>query len=314
MIKAAVRLIIPILVGLLLAPEAAIFAQSGGRFVIISSGITELDSEVLKRGSEAASGFFSSQLGRTLRLDVKILAFPSRQAAIEGIAKHNGMSTDEVRSKIQVGLGSATTSSSRREHQVWMILDHPDRHADPNLVRDRRTVLNFSVVKILGHELFHLLQKEILDAYEGPLGPSWIAEGTAEFIGAKVAEVAGTALLTDFLREWQLNQFILLKGAPPEFERWNVFETFTPRVQAYNMSAWSFCYLAQRARDARAVVLLYEAQKRFGNWNQSFAQTFGQDPSSFFVEFRRYLERIRPHNISESDPARSITPLAHCGP
>jgi hypothetical protein len=139
-------------------------------------------------------------------------------------------------------------------------------------------------VKILVHEVFHLLQDELTGNEQGGLpGPPWLAEGSAEYLAYQA--VVGKGLVSpDDVRAYHMTNIVSSAPMPPLRE----LES-TAGFGAVQGPVYSLAFLAVESlvRDY-GVTSLVDFYERLGNgevWDEAFFAAFGTSPDAFYEAF-----------------------------
>ncbi len=152
-----------------------------------------------------------------------------------------------------------------------------------------RALTSVHRVRVAAHELFHVLQMELIGPeltraiYTTPPnqerreGPSWLIEGSADYVSWKVLEAAGLVSLDDFLGRSD-------PGATFDLRQ---IETYLGFIAAHEdgiivpLEAIDLVSLS----DLSAILRFYVALGEGSPWRTAFHRAFGQSVESFYAEF-----------------------------
>jgi len=144
-------------------------------------------------------------------------------------------------------------------------------------------------VRVAAHEFFHVLQMEMIGLeltraiYTTPPnqerreGPSWLIEGSADYVSWKVLEAAGLVSLDDFLG----------RSDPSATFDLRQIETYLGFIAAHEdgiivpLEAIDLVSLG----DLAAILRFYVALGEGSPWRIAFHRAFGQSVESFYAEF-----------------------------
>jgi hypothetical protein len=149
--------------------------------------------------------------------------------------------------------------------------------------------------KILAHELFHLVQQQLMNKPDNwgttpstqirPSGPVWLTEGAAETIAYRVAAARGL---------FDLGQVYgsLVAQAPSWTTPLNGFETYAGSG-AVGTSWNTMWFAASRLLDTTpkglgAAVDYWQAIAAGTPWPEAFQKAFGRSVDQFYAEFAAY--------------------------
>ena len=164
-------------------------------------------------------------------------------------------------------------------------------------------------LRTLAHELTHVVQKEMVDG-RLVLLDQWLAEGFAEWVGYKVADILAVEAIAKS-RETALDLIATAKSYQtfPSLQQlvlnsdWITWSRTLGRPATYSQAFIAVDYLIEQK--GLAVVIRYFALfKKLNDHKRNFAAAFGEPISSFDDKFTRHLEallmkRSQAQNLSD---------------
>lgn len=147
----------------------------------------------------------------------------------------------------------------------------------------------------IAHELFHQVQAQLSNNQDAK-ALYWLKEGTADFIGATVAEKSGY----QSREQWQLDTINALRTAPSyasaseilhiDLEEWtNLMEQ---DQSPYQMSDLMVCYLVSEQSNDKAYASIanyFRLVDQLDDGDKAFEQAFGLTINQFLVNFQRWF-------------------------
>ena len=148
----------------------------------------------------------------------------------------------------------------------------------------------------IAHELFHQVQGQLDQGRTDGL-MMWMIEGTADFMGALVAEKAGTVTL-DLYKQRQINVLrnSLQQVDPavlfsPKRDVWN--KLMEQKKEPYAMADLMVIYLLEHYPKEQSGELIANYFRQAGSLNngeKAFSQVFGMTKKEFLIGFNSWLE------------------------
>ncbi len=163
-----------------------------------------------------------------------------------------------------------------------------------------------------GHELFHQLQYELSEGNDtGTESIFWLEEGTADYIGARIAEQAGGKKL----RKWSLDTLNELRFADSTVKPESLVHcTLAERMQLMNKEYHSYqmadamvlCLMEQqRGKEVASILQYFRLLKDNKDGEKAFQQAFGLSHDAFLKRFRAWYENERKRPIELTFSARA---------
>jgi hypothetical protein len=146
-------------------------------------------------------------------------------------------------------------------------------------------------VKILAHESFHLMQYELAGAHAldanpddiPPVGPQWALEGAAEYVAHKAIAEAGLVRMADIRSQW-IRRTKLMTSPLRSRE---TSRGFFAEGDGYQISPLAIDFLLGGRSDALLVTYL-ESIGHGQAWQAAFAAAFGKTVDVFYADFEAY--------------------------
>ncbi|WP_294158171.1 hypothetical protein [uncultured Selenomonas sp.] len=162
------------------------------------------------------------------------------------------------------------------------------------------------------HELFHQLQYELSDGNDtGASSIFWLEEGTADYIGARIAEKANGKTL----RKWSLDTLDDLRLAESTVKPDSIVHcTMEQRMKlmdksyhTYQMAdAMTLCLMEQqRGKEVASILKYFRMLKENKDGEAAFEQAFGMKHAAFLRHFRAWYEREMKRSIELTFSARA---------
>lgn len=148
--------------------------------------------------------------------------------------------------------------------------------------------------KVFAHEVHHIVQDQLHRDFVAsrapsntvrPIGPDWLIEGAAEFVGYYIASEAGRTTMASARSEWA--------GIASGISRnLSTFETVDGRLpNGYHLYAVAVDELLKREGNSiRKLATYYQLLATGIGWQSAFQQAFGLTPTAFYSHF----ESVRP--------------------
>ena len=159
------------------------------------------------------------------------------------------------------------------------------------------------------HELFHQLQYELSDGNDtGEASIFWLEEGTADYIGARIAEQAKGKTL----HKWTLDTLDDLRQAESTVKPESLVHcTSDQRMQlmdksyhSYQMAdAMTLCLMEQqKGKEVASILQYFRLLKKNKDGEQAFEQAFGMTHDAFLQHFHTWYasEQKRPIELAFS--------------
>ena len=154
----------------------------------------------------------------------------------------------------------------------------------------------YILFKTFVHEVHHVVQDQIHRDYLAtrspssavrPIGPDWLLEGAAEYIGYRVASDSGRTSMAAARSDWGR----IAAGIPGGLSR---FETVDGRYSVqnvYHLYALAVDELLKmKGNSARSLAVYYQLLSSGIGWPAAFQQAFGTTLEAFYAHF----EGVRP--------------------
>jgi hypothetical protein len=164
-------------------------------------------------------------------------------------------------------------------------------------------------LRILAHELTHLVQKEMVDG-RLILLDQWLAEGFAEWVGYKVTDILAVEAIAKS-RETALDLIATAKSYQtfPSLQQlvlnsdWITWSRTLGRPATYSQAFIAVDYLIEQ-KGLAVVIRYFGLFKKLNDHKRNFAAAFGEPISSFDDKFTRHLEallmkRSQAQNLSD---------------
>jgi hypothetical protein len=149
-------------------------------------------------------------------------------------------------------------------------------------------------IRVVAHEYFHVVQMALLGRVaeristtrvdlERPEGPSWLFEGSADYISWKALEAANVASLDEYLASATVPKDVDIADLETYLEYYHAGEdrAVLPLLAVDRLVAG----------DTRRMMRFYEAIGRGLPWREAFAGAFGKRVEVFYAELRAELAR-----------------------
>lgn len=164
-------------------------------------------------------------------------------------------------------------------------------------------------LRTLAHELTHVVQKEMVDG-RLVLLDQWLAEGFAEWVGYKVADILAVEAIAKS-RETALDLIATAKSYQtfPSLQQlalnsdWITWSRTLGRTATYSQAFIAVDYLIEQ-KGVPAMIQYFRLFRKINDHNRNFATAFGEPIPSFDDRFTRHLEallmnRSRAQNLSD---------------
>jgi hypothetical protein len=238
------------------------------------------DADRVRQGSAIAEAYFK-KLGVPDTWRYQLFADGDLETVVAAWVR-NG--TDEATARRILSGGGALASGTHvyiwTGASGWRASEHPRR------------------VETAVHELFHTAQNLLLGSFAdngppdrvSPYGPTWLREGSADFVGFSAVADAGVApwpaLRADMIR--------LMKQQSPGVSLQAV-ATQGGAAQngyaAYSVGFTAVDYLAQQKGPA-SIVEFYRQVGQGKTWQAAFESVFGRSIDAFYAEFEQYRQTL----------------------
>lgn len=227
--------------------------------------------ELILRTSGFAGGYFRARLGRELP-PVNVYVHSNYSELLAAWARVGGGSIEDARR-----VWSPTVAfQGRATPGIWLYAARIGGSVDASFM-----------AKMFVHEAFHILQRVPLGGRNlGSTGtPSWLGEGTAEYIGTRVVVEYGLSSIL-FRETWitQTRGRGTLRGLETE-------AGFVSQANAYELSALAAERLIA-ARGEMAILAYSDALAQGAAWPGAFRTAFGKTPDAFYEEFEAYRRTL----------------------
>ncbi len=146
-----------------------------------------------------------------------------------------------------------------------------------------------------GHELFHQLQAQLANGKNGK-AMNWLKEGTADVIGARIAERSGY----QSMEKWKLDRINTLRNAPnhaaaaellhSNLDKWATM--VEQKKYPYQMSDLMVFYLLRQQPGSKGYEAIAEYFRLVGNLNdgdKAFEQAFNVSINQFLSDFEAWF-------------------------
>ncbi len=276
--------ILLILLVVLASTFFSMHSRGTGNIQVLSEG--DVDAEMLGDVHIAADSFndiMQKDLQVHLSDDVKVYAAQSSKAYETILVREFHMSAEDAArvAKISGGWTSGRTHITALNGAAGVMDGANER------------------INTTGHELFHQLQYELSngkDTDEKAL--FWLEEGSADYIGAHIAEKAGK----QSLEKWQLDRINEMRSlqhyaAPQELQHCTLEQRkmlMEQKKHAYQISDLMVIYLlSQEPPEQRYLKLVqyFRELGQTGDGEKAFEKTFNRSVQRFLEDFDRWFKR-----------------------
>jgi hypothetical protein len=230
-----------------LAPGVSLAARERVVFSI-SEGVSAEDEALVREGIGFAQAYFAATLGA--RVDDRL--FINARATVSPNGPEN------------VGQSAAHWIVVYTGSEVWQ--ENPP----------------FNRLRVLVHELVHVLQREYLRDLEG-VSPLWLEEGIAEYLSSEAVVAAGLVDWAD-LDALSASSVVLGPGLPPLAALEARASWLTQPANAYDLAYLAVQHLLQE-RGTPAIRRYYERLATGASWRAAFKSAFRVGPDEFYQRF-----------------------------
>lgn len=256
--------------------------------VVAEPGADPAHVEMVQKTVSVFNDILSVDMGVTLNRDVKIFVCPTRESYSMVLQRELGQSFDvaERNSKVTGGFSGGQSNAIAIKFDL-----------------SNGTSAGWQAYKTTAHELFHQVQYQLTGKNMGK-SFYWMKEGTADLIGATIAEKEGY----QSLEKWKLDQVNLLRKAeshvlPQEIlitdlRRWTTM--IENKKYPYEMSDLMVFYLMKQTepRDYRAIADYYRLVGQGIENDEAFEKTFGMTSAKMIARFQVWFNEISTHSAS----------------
>jgi hypothetical protein len=246
-------------------------------------GVTDAEQQEVRDDVAFALGQLRSLTGVTLQGPTIYVSRDAQQLAEWATAQYK-LAPSALAVKLRQYQALGTTAEAGDEAVLVVALSPTWQRADAA-----------SRQEILAHELFHLVQEQLMGRPDNwaqtsagqirPSGPVWLTEGTAEVVGYQVAAARGLfdlpsqlAALREEARYW----------ATP-LSRFETYAGSTSIGTAYHTMWFAANRLIEQAPRGLASALRYWSSIGAGaSWRDAFAKAFGKSVDAFYSAFAAY--------------------------
>ena len=147
---------------------------------------------------------------------------------------------------------------------------------------------------VFSHELVHSYQRQLGDTAGGrDLGPTWMTEGIAEYLGYGALSVPWIIPYNQYRKRGNAPWSFVDRGSrvpfkPKELETYKVFREANP------LGGYSFCLLAAEllaAHSGESSLLSFYRRLELGRtWQEAFEAAFGMPVEEFYELFEAHRE------------------------
>ena len=263
--------------------QLGMVSEKDGRILVQGEGeLAETSLKDVEKAADAFNPFLQEQLGAHLRHQVELYVAGEETAYRKVLEREFGLSAEEAAqvASISGGWSGGSSHITAINAGAGVMSTYGDRY------------------NTTGHELFHQLQHELSngrDVEESSL--FWLEEGTADYVGAALAEHLGGKPLW----KWQLDVKAALVRAEstvkPESLQHCSFETrkklMGKEYHTYQVADLMTDHLLSRFPEERRLPLLAEYFRALGKTEDgetAFQQVFGLELSAFLEEYRTWWQ------------------------
>jgi len=255
-------------------------AKTNGTIEVIAEATTNQKMiDDTKKTATFFKQFLTEDMHIELTRDVKILICPTRESYTTVLQREIHLPKDNAirQAKLSAGI------SNDKFHMVAL----------NGAAEKMKTPQNST--SAIAHELFHQVQAQLSND-KNDKALYWLKEGTADFIGATVAEKSGY----QSREQWKLDTINALRTAPSyasaseimhiDLEEWtNLMEQ---DQSPYQMSDLMVCYLvSQQSNDKSyaSIANYFRLVDQLDDGDKAFEQAFGLTVNQFLVNFQRWF-------------------------
>lgn len=230
--------------------------------------------------TDAFDQILATELGASLTNDVRIFVSPNRNSYIVVLQRELGLSREvaERSGKMTSGFSASRRQSIALNGELPMM----------------KTL--GGVASVVAHELFHQVQGELEGAKWVRL--YWVSEGTADYVGAMVADRLGVLNLDG----WKQQRVNLLRKTPghalPQdladirLAQWTAL--MEQNKAPYTMSDMMVLFLLEQGSNKKpaAISEYFRACHRLQDGKKALQSAFGIDAANFSVQFTPWFSKL----------------------
>jgi hypothetical protein len=275
-------------------------AKTNGAIQVIAEATTN---QKMIDDTQKTATFFKQFLAEDMHIeltrDVKIVICPTKESYTTVLHREIHLSKDNAirQSKLSAGI------SNDKFHAIAL----------NGAAEKMKTPQNST--SAIAHELFHQVQAQLSNNKDDK-ALYWLKEGTADFIGATVAEKSGY----QSREQWKLDTINALRTAPSyasaseilhiDLEQWtNLMEQ---DQSPYQMSDLMVCYLVSTQSNDQAYASIanyFRLVDQLNDGDKAFEQAFGLTINQFLVNFQRwFLDTMNKPAQIEIVPQPEVAP------
>ncbi|HWR38514.1 MAG TPA: hypothetical protein VN611_03370 [Patescibacteria group bacterium] len=268
--------VLPVLLVLLLPAQAW-----AALIVVAEPGTNPVHQAMVQKTVNHFNSILGQDMGVTLEKDVRIFLCPTQDSYRQTLQKELGQNPEAAARNAKVTGGF----SSARSQAVVLNLDGIGSGA------------GLRTYKTAAHELFHQLQNQLAGA-DKSRGYYWLSEGSADLIGAVVAERVGY----QSLEKWSLDQVNTLRKSPAyaspremmniSLEQWTTL--LEGQKHPYEVADLMVLYLLKQTGPSgyRSIGEYYRRLGQGMDNEQAFFQSFGLSSVQMVNGFQVWLKNL----------------------
>jgi|GEM_PF-1678852 len=169
-----------------------------------------------------------------------------------------------------------------------------------------------SIVRVVAHEYFHIVQDDLKKNPSASKGPVWLNEGSAVYFAVRIVNQFGA---TDAAAEDRATQIRRSRGV---LARLSQIESSAAAQQedtyaAYSLGLIAVEQLAKEYGEAKLLKTYWESLATEPNWQAAFRKAFGISIEEFYTKFETYRQANYPPYCGQVGDASSTStnrPLA----
>lgn len=270
------------------------------RAAILISAEPGVQPQLVAHVQKVAAAFdqiLAGEVGAALSKDVRIIITPNRDAYIHALQSDLGISREVAE---RSGKMTSGFSSARRQAVAL--------NGDLPLMKSLG-----GVTSVVAHELFHQVQGQL----EGPkwVRLYWLSEGTADYVGAMVAERLGVMSLDG----WKQQRINLLRKKPGRAKPSDLADIQLAQWSSlmeqdklpYAVSDMMVVFLLEQGQSASpaAIAEYFRQCNRLQDGNKAMKSAFGLDMADFSTRFEPWFASLMTQAATlRLTPSGSLAP------
>lgn len=279
-------------------------AKTNGAIEVIAEATANQSMvETTKKTADSFKQFLKEDMQIELTRDVKVHISPTKENYATILQKEIHLSKNSAMKQAKLSAGI-----SNDKFHVIALNGSAEKMKTPQ-----------TSVAAIGHELFHQVQAQLSNNKDNK-ALYWFKEGTADLIGAALAEKSGY----QSLKQWKIDTINVLRNAPSyaaasdilhiDFDQW--VSLMEKDQFPYQMSDLMVSYLVSKQPPDQAYASIanyFRLVDKLNDGDKAFQQAFGLTVDQFLAQFQRWfleqmtepaqIEVIRQSEVSEEDAA-----------